>query len=286
MIRSIVVSEFLCLEDLLKHQQLFHYNLDPEHNKRFLDIGIKEFTEYMTNELDYVCHVAFKTGQAIGFIACTIFIVNNKLEAFIEDLFVELSERGLGTGSSLMNSLFKKLREKGIKTIKVHVTRNNESVFNFYKKFGFDFEVTDDTGYVLANQNIQMSDITYKDTKDFDATELVELFSSVGWVKYSAAYPDRLVKAMQNSDAVFSAWDGDDLIGLVSAIDDSMHVFVIYLLVKPVYKNRAIGKTLLSKIMIHYDNHKIILTTEDESREYYERLGFKLDSVGLIKVDL
>ena len=52
--------------------------------------------------------------------------------------------------------------------------------------------------------------ITYKDTKNFSAAQLERLFLSVDWE--SGHYPEKLVAAMQHSDAVYSAWDGDRLV--------------------------------------------------------------------------
>ncbi len=56
--------------------------------------------------------------------------------------------------------------------------------------------------------------IKYKTTKDFSKVELADLFLSVQWS--SGKYPDKLVIAMKNSDAVISAWDGNNLIGLIN----------------------------------------------------------------------
>jgi hypothetical protein len=60
----------------------------------------------------------------------------------------------------------------------------------------------------------------YKDTKDFTAQELQELFLSVGWS--SGRYPDKLAAAMTNSPTVFSAWDGEKLIGLINVLDEAL----------------------------------------------------------------
>ena len=49
-------------------------------------------------------------------------------------------------------------------------------------------------------------EIEYKQTKDFTADELQELFLSVHWE--SGNYPEKLVRAMHNSTRVISAWDG------------------------------------------------------------------------------
>lgn len=82
--------------------------------------------------------------------------------------------------------------------------------------------------------------ITYKTTNLFSTPDLVSLFTSVGWVNESAEYPNRLENAMYHSDIVFSAWDGDKLVGLLSTISDTMHVYITYLLVDPSYQNRKI----------------------------------------------
>lgn len=88
--------------------------------------------------------------------------------------------------------------------------------------------------------------ITYKTTNLFSTPDLVSLFTSVGWVSETAAYPYRLERAMYYSDKVFSAWDGDKLVGLLSTISDTMHVYITYLLVDPSYQNRKIGTKLLN----------------------------------------
>ena len=64
--------------------------------------------------------------------------------------------------------------------------------------------------------------ITYREGKSFQPQELKDLFLSVQWS--SAQYPEKryIVKAMANSDTVFSAWDGDTLIGLINVLDDGV----------------------------------------------------------------
>lgn len=49
--------------------------------------------------------------------------------------------------------------------------------------------------------------IEYKSTKTFTEKELQRLFLSVNWE--SGNYPDKLVRAMQHSTHVISAWDGN-----------------------------------------------------------------------------
>ena len=117
--------------------------------------------------------------------------------------------------------------------------------------------------------------IEYKDTKDFTAEELKRLFLSVKWS--SGAYPERLVVALRNSDTVFSAWDGDRLIGLINVLDDSiMTAYIHYLLVDPEYQGQGIGKELTRMTLEKYKEYlRILLISYEDGVAFYESLGFK-----------
>lgn len=54
-----------------------------------------------------------------------------------------------------------------------------------------------------------------KDTHDFTPDQLQDLFLSVEWS--SGHFPDKLVVAMRNFKTVYSAWDGEKLIGMICA---------------------------------------------------------------------
>lgn len=118
-------------------------------------------------------------------------------------------------------------------------------------------------------------EITYKDTKTFTQTQLYELFSSVNWL--SANYSERLVAAMKNSSTVFSAWDGDKLVGLINALDDgTLTAYIHYLLIHPDYQGKGVGSALVTKMKEKYASYLyLLLVTEKESvKPFYERLGF------------
>ena len=104
-----------------------------------------------------------------------------------------------------------------------------------------------------VNGEKEMS-IVYIDTKNYTSNDLQELFQSVGWL--SANYPERLKKALDNSETVFTVWDGEKLVGLVNAIDDSeLTAYVHYLCVNPEYQGQGIGKNLLQRIKEKYKNY-------------------------------
>lgn len=62
-------------------------------------------------------------------------------------------------------------------------------------------------------------DIKYTDKKEYSTEDLQALFKSVDWL--SANYPERLKKALDHCETVYTAWRGDRLVGLINAIDDS-----------------------------------------------------------------
>lgn len=118
--------------------------------------------------------------------------------------------------------------------------------------------------------------IEYKRTKVFHAAELQRLFLSVGWE--SGNYPEKLVRAMQNSSHVISAWDEDKLVGLVRALDDGETVaFLHYLLVDPAYQGLHIGDELMKQIMACFDGllYVKIMPSDPKTIPFYQRYGFQ-----------
>ena len=118
--------------------------------------------------------------------------------------------------------------------------------------------------------------IDYSDQKEFTKEELERLFLSVDWS--SGHFPDKLVVAMRNYKAVYSAWDGDKLVGLISVMDDGiMNAYVHYLLVDPVYQGLSIGKELVSRVKDYYKDYmRICVIAYDTAIEFYKRCGFEV----------
>ena len=116
--------------------------------------------------------------------------------------------------------------------------------------------------------------ITYKDVKEFKTMELERLFLSVEWA--SGYFPNKLSIALQNFETVYSAWDGEKLVGLVAALDDGiMNAYVQYLLVDPAYYGNDIGKTLVAKIKQKYLNYmRIAIISYNHEVDFYEKCGF------------
>lgn len=117
--------------------------------------------------------------------------------------------------------------------------------------------------------------IEYKDTHDFTKEQLERLFLSVEWS--SGHFPDRLVSAMKKYDSVFTAWDGEKLVGLICALDDGcMNAYIHYLLVDPEHQHMSIGKTLIEMTKEKYKDYlRLVLIAYNTQVPFYERCGFK-----------
>lgn len=120
-----------------------------------------------------------------------------------------------------------------------------------------------------------MENIIYKDIHDFSKEELEDLFLSVKWS--SGHYPEKLVVAMKNFETVYSAWDGDKLIGMICVMDDGiMTAYVHYLLVNPDYHGNKIGRTLVKMVKEKYSDYlRIVLVAYNDELDFYENCGFK-----------
>lgn len=118
-------------------------------------------------------------------------------------------------------------------------------------------------------------EIKYTDKREFTEKQAEKLFLSVNWA--SGKHPEQLYKALMNCETVFTAWDGDKLVGLANAIDDgSMTAYVHYLLVDPDYQGAGIGKELMKMIKRRYEDFLYLFLVAENPPlvGYYEGLGF------------
>ena len=117
--------------------------------------------------------------------------------------------------------------------------------------------------------------IEYKSIHEFTREQLKQLFLSVDWS--SGYFPDKLAAAMKNYETVFSAWDGDKLVGLICAMDDGiMNAYVHYLLVDPVYQGQGIGRKLVDMVKEQYKDYmRIVVVAYDDELRFYENCGFR-----------
>jgi len=117
--------------------------------------------------------------------------------------------------------------------------------------------------------------ITYSDTHEFKPQALQDLFLSVEWS--SGHYPEKLAAAMRNFGTVYTAWDGERLVGLISAMDDGvMTAYVHYLLVRPEYQHKGIGRRLVEMTRERYREYlRVVVVAYNAELAFYESCGFE-----------
>ena len=121
--------------------------------------------------------------------------------------------------------------------------------------------------------------------------EILTLYEAVGWTNYTDC-PERLRAGYTGSLAVWGAFAGEKLVGVVRVVGDGATiVFVQDLIVAPSYQRRGIGAQLMRAVIERFsDVYQMELLTDDGSGAcaLYERLGFvrseAMDCVAYVRV--
>lgn len=123
-----------------------------------------------------------------------------------------------------------------------------------------------------------MANYSISESRELTRTDLVGLYTSVGWSTY-ASDPDSLLRAIDQSAYVVAAWDDSgQLSGLARVISDDVSVcFLQDVLVRPGEQRTGIGRALVERVLERYKHvrRKVLITdAESGQRAFYESLGF------------
>jgi GNAT superfamily N-acetyltransferase len=97
----------------------------------------------------------------------------------------------------------------------------------------------------------------------------------VGWPTPPA--PDARLALLRGSDHVVLAWDGDRLVGFVTALSDGVLMAYVPLLeVLPDHQGTGVGTALVNRVLDEIgDLYGVDVCCDDDLVPYYERFGFQ-----------
>ena len=109
--------------------------------------------------------------------------------------------------------------------------------------------------------------------------DVLHLYQAVGWTNYTNQ-PQMLEQALPHSLAVYLAFDGEKIIGLIRLVGDGFSsVFVQDLIVLPTYQRQGIGSALMKEALEDYkDAYQVQLVTDQTERtlRFYRSMGFEI----------
>mgnify|MGYP002756983014 CR=1 FL=1 len=109
-----------------------------------------------------------------------------------------------------------------------------------------------------------------------DLNSVIDLYNDANWTSYTSN-PIQLENALRNSLKVWTAWDGDLLVGLARVVGDGYTIIYIQdILVLKSYQCKGLGSLLLNTILEEYQEVRQIVLLTDESEKtvkFYEKNG-------------
>lgn len=124
-----------------------------------------------------------------------------------------------------------------------------------------------------------MGEIEYKNLSSFKENDILSLYENVGWLAYTRDIK-KLIRSINKSLFVFSAWDRDKLVGLIRVVGDGESIIYVQdILILREYQRQGIGKRLLKEVLEKYKDvrQKVVLTDDvEKTRSFYEDNGFSL----------
>jgi len=126
--------------------------------------------------------------------------------------------------------------------------------------------------------------ITIREGQDLDIQQLQALYQHAPWAKGRDL--DGIKRMLDNTDYLFSAWDGPRLIGFARVLTDRVYRATLWdVVVQPDYQGRGVGETLIKTILSHpvlSKVEKFWLNTRDK-QAFYERFGFVRSDQGMVR---
>lgn len=228
-------------------------------------LGIEQYNE------DYFPEFADKKCREIGYVLSKEYwgqgLMPEAVKEVIRYLFEEVGLDVIFCGHFLWNKQSQRVQEKC-----------------GFKHYAFDTYETkvdtteEDEVNILTREDWQTASIVIGDYTTFDRSEIMNLYTSVGWTNYTD-HPQMLEKAYKNSLCTLGAYTAQGrLVGIIRAVGDGASIlFIQDIIVFLEFQRKGIGTALLKAIVSRYpDVYQTELMTDntDKTIAFYKSLGF------------
>ncbi len=125
--------------------------------------------------------------------------------------------------------------------------------------------------------------IVYKRDAPLATADIIRVFETSGIVR-PMQDQTRISQMFTNSNLVFSAWDGEKLVGVCRCLTDFNYAcYLSDLAVDKRYQSSGIGKELVRKVRdIIGERVALILLSAPTAMDYYPKIGFEPINNGFI----
>ena len=115
---------------------------------------------------------------------------------------------------------------------------------------------------------------TDKKAGDLNFDEVLSIFSSVDWPH--AEFPDKLKVALENSQELVTAFDGEKLIGFVNAVGDAQfYAYIHWLIVHQEYHGQGLARRLVSAMLeLLESSNQVFIIADRALIKFWESFGF------------
>lgn len=121
-----------------------------------------------------------------------------------------------------------------------------------------------------------MNKIIIKEDVIPEIDQLMDLYNDVEWHAYTAD-KIKLKNAINNSLKLLTAWDDNELVGLIRVIGDGYTIIYIQdILILKSYQGQSIGSRLLKLILERYKSIRQIVLMTDQTEKtinFYQKNG-------------
>lgn len=111
---------------------------------------------------------------------------------------------------------------------------------------------------------------------------ILEVYSSCMYMPTPQKLRERATQYMQDDRiSIFGCKDDDMIVGVIALRWDSDHVYeLVGIAVAPAFRNRNIGRTLITDATNVLPIETLYAETDDESVGFYRNCGFEIEDLG------